>query len=66
MPLDLLCPLSPCCRYANAEALNDIVSGNSNWGCGNPGFFPRQGWDAITGLGSPDFAKLAKLAEQLP
>jgi kumamolisin len=39
--------------YANAAALNDIVSGN------NGSYAAAPGWDACTGLGSPDGAKLA-------
>lgn len=34
--------------YANATACRDITSGN------NPGFSASQGWDACTGLGSPN------------
>ncbi len=41
--------------YANPGALNDITSGN------NGTFAAASGWDATTGLGSPNGAALAKL-----
>ncbi|UKZ89671.1 uncharacterized protein TrAFT101_004713 [Trichoderma asperellum] len=44
--------------YAHPDALNDIKTGVS-LGCGaNPAFRATEGWDAVTGLGSPDFARL--------
>ncbi|KAG6888473.1 hypothetical protein C0995_008046 [Termitomyces sp. Mi166 len=43
--------------YSHPSAFNDIVSG-SNPGCGTNGFTARAGWDPVTGLGTPDFAKL--------
>jgi tripeptidyl-peptidase I len=30
----------------------------SNPGCGTNGFSAKSGWDPITGLGTPNFAKL--------
>jgi kumamolisin len=39
--------------YANPGALNDITAGN------NGAFEAAKGWDACTGLGSPDGAELA-------
>ncbi|PCH41060.1 family S53 protease-like protein [Wolfiporia cocos MD-104 SS10] len=48
--------------YANASAaLNDITSGD-NPGCGTDGFPAKQGWDAVTGLGTPNFAALKTAA----
>ncbi len=41
----------------NASALRDIVSGDNTIG-GSPGYDAGVGWDACTGLGSPDGAKL--------
>ncbi|TFY50310.1 hypothetical protein EVG20_g11593 [Dentipellis fragilis] len=53
-PLGFLNPL----LYSKGVAgLNDITSGN-NPGCGTPGFSAVQGWDPVTGLGTPDFGKL--------
>ena len=56
-PLGFLNPL----LYSSAgqAALNDVVSG-TNPGCGTSGFPAAQGWDPVTGLGTPDFAKLAR------
>ncbi|PIL33241.1 hypothetical protein GSI_04691 [Ganoderma sinense ZZ0214-1] len=56
-PLGFLNPL----LYSDAgqAALNDVVDG-SNPGCGTSGFLARQGWDPVTGLGTPDFTKLAR------
>jgi tripeptidyl-peptidase-1 len=42
------------------SALNDITTG-SNPGCGTKGFSALQGWDPVTGLGTPDFEKLKAL-----
>ncbi|KAI0746562.1 family S53 protease [Daedaleopsis nitida] len=46
---------------AGAAALNDITTG-SNPGCGTNGFPARAGWDPVTGLGTPNFAKLLTAA----
>ncbi|CAN7605722.1 S53 family peptidase [Trinickia sp. LjRoot230] len=40
-------------RAANAKAFHDITQGN------NGSFFAAPGWDACTGLGSPDGSKIA-------
>ncbi|PIL32629.1 hypothetical protein GSI_05333 [Ganoderma sinense ZZ0214-1] len=50
--------------YSNAAAagvFNDITVG-SNVGCGTAGFPAMPGWDAITGLGTPDYVKLLNVA----
>jgi kumamolisin len=48
--------------YGNAAASRDIIEGdNRNSGIG---YDARQGWDACTGLGSPDGAKLLQLFRQ--
>lgn len=36
---------------------NDITSGEGEGGCGSHGFPAKAGWDAVTGLGSPNYAK---------
>jgi kumamolisin len=41
--------------YANPTALNDITTGN------NGAFSAAPGWDACTGLGSPNGSMLKKL-----
>ncbi|KAJ7639286.1 tripeptidyl peptidase A [Roridomyces roridus] len=43
-----------------ASGFNDITTGN-NPGCGTEGFNATKGWDAVTGLGTPNFGKLLKL-----
>ncbi|KAA1474733.1 family S53 protease [Dentipellis sp. KUC8613] len=43
--------------YANKDAFTDIVNG-SNPGCNTNGFSATQGWDAITGVGTPLYPKL--------
>jgi tripeptidyl-peptidase-1 len=51
--------------YANSSALNDITSGN-NPGCGTQGFSVVNGWDPVTGLGTPNFQKLIEVFLSLP
>jgi kumamolisin len=41
--------------YAAASSLNDVTTGN------NGTYAARPGWDACTGLGSPDGTKIATL-----
>lgn len=53
--------------YQNAAAFNDITSGNSNGGdCAGNGWPAKKGWDAVTGVGTPNYAKLAKVVAALP
>ncbi|KZT38182.1 family S53 protease-like protein [Sistotremastrum suecicum HHB10207 ss-3] len=49
--------LNPFLYSKGAAALNDIIIG-SNPGCNTPGFPAVIGWDPVTGLGTPNFAKL--------
>ncbi|KAJ7830642.1 peptidase S8/S53 domain-containing protein [Mycena olivaceomarginata] len=42
---------------AGRAALNEVTVGK-NPGCGTPGFNATAGWDPVTGLGSPNYAKL--------
>lgn len=53
--------------YAHAaQAFNDVTDG-VNVGCGaDPAFRAAKGWDAVTGLGTPDFDKLRKVLTRLP
>jgi len=56
-PLGFLNPL----LYATGEAgFNDITIGN-NPGCGTPGFNATEGWDPVTGFGTPNFGKLKEI-----
>ncbi|KAF7365749.1 Family S53 protease [Mycena venus] len=47
--------------YANPSMLNDVTTG-SNPGCGAKGFTARAGWDPVTGLGTPNYAKMLAAA----
>ncbi|KAF7352229.1 Tripeptidyl peptidase A [Mycena venus] len=51
--------LNPLFYSLAASGFNDITVGN-NPGCGTQGFNATVGWDPVTGLGTPDFAKLLK------
>merc|ERR1711907_515047 len=53
--------------YANTDAFNDITTGSSE-GCGfeGNGWPAKKGWDAVTGVGTPDYAKLVKVISNLP
>jgi len=51
--------------YSNPTSFNDITSGN-NPGCGTNGFYASQGWDPVTGLGTPNFSALQKIVLSLP
>ena len=44
---------------------NDITSG-SNPGCYTNGFSATEGWDPVTGFGSPDYEKLSGMLKSLP
>ena len=53
--------------YEHSEAFNDITTGSSN-GCGffGGGWPASTGWDAVTGVGTPNYAKLAAAVAELP
>ncbi|KAI0018743.1 subtilisin-like protein [Xylariomycetidae sp. FL0641] len=46
--------------YAHPEVFNDVTQG-SNEGCDTGGFVASEGWDPVSGLGSPNYPKLLKL-----
>merc|ERR1712176_1565755 len=50
--------------YQNAAAFNDCTSGKNNAGSG-AGFTAIKGWDAASGVGTPDYAKLAAAVKAL-
>ncbi|KAL1762764.1 peptidase S8/S53 domain-containing protein [Schizophyllum commune] len=52
--------LNPLIYSTAADGFNDITEG-TNPGCDTDGFEATKGWDPVTGLGTPDFAKLQKL-----
>ncbi|THH33479.1 hypothetical protein EUX98_g707 [Antrodiella citrinella] len=58
--LGFLNPLLYALQATSPKAFNDITVGN-NPGCGTPGFNATEGWDAITGLGTPNFGVLKEL-----
>ncbi len=60
-PLGYLNPL----LYKHPEIFNDITDGN-NPNCNTNGFQAKQGWDPVTGLGTPNFPKMAALIHSLP
>ncbi|KAK4506247.1 hypothetical protein PRZ48_004212 [Zasmidium cellare] len=51
--------------YNNPWMLNDITNG-SNANCQSGGFKAVQGWDPITGLGTPNYPKMLKYFMSLP
>lgn len=51
--------------YANPDTLTDIKNG-SNANCGSSGFPAVEGWDPVTGLGTPDYPALLDLWLSLP
>ncbi|KAH8703187.1 putative protease S8 tripeptidyl peptidase I [Talaromyces proteolyticus] len=51
--------------YANPYVLKDITNGTS-LGCDSDGFAAVEGWDPVTGLGTPDFPRLKELFLALP
>jgi tripeptidyl-peptidase-1 len=53
--------------YQNADSLFDVTEGSST-GCGflSKGWPAMKGWDAVTGLGTPNYEKLAKAVSALP
>ncbi|KAF8340259.1 tripeptidyl peptidase A [Cantharellus anzutake] len=52
--------INPLLYHLGGKGFNDITVGN-NLGCGTEGFNATQGWDPVTGWGSPDFSKLKDL-----
>jgi tripeptidyl-peptidase-1 len=46
--------------YQNADAFNDVTTGTNDAGNRKGGFDAAKGWDPATGLGTPDYTKLAQ------
>jgi len=46
--------------YKNSGQWNDIVTGQSG-GCGSDGWPAASGWDAVTGVGTPNYKNLVNL-----
>ncbi|KAH6662175.1 Pro-kumamolisin [Halenospora varia] len=51
--------------YANPTMMTDIRFGG-NQGCGTPGFNSTDGWDPVTGLGTPNYPAMMKVFMSLP
>jgi len=51
--------------YKRPSMLNDIVNG-TNYGCGSTAFRASPGWDAVTGLGTPNYPKMLQYFMSLP
>lgn len=52
--------LNPLLYSTGTAGFNDITSG-SNPGCNTNGFTAQEGWDPVTGWGTPDFVKLQSI-----
>ena len=53
------------CPLSNADAFNDITTGTGG-GCSPTAGFPAvAGWDAVTGVGTPNYEKLAAAVRKL-
>ncbi|KAF3769696.1 subtilisin-like protein [Cryphonectria parasitica EP155] len=50
--------------YAHPEVFFDITNG-SNPNCGTTGFLATEGWDPVSGLGTPVYPKLLSLLQDL-
>lgn len=46
--------------YKHPEMFNDVTTG-SNPGCGTNGFPASEGWDPVTGLGTPNYPKMREV-----
>jgi tripeptidyl-peptidase-1 len=51
--------------YQKPDVLNDITIGG-NQGCGTAGFEAVQGWDPVTGLGTPNYGLMVQYFVGLP
>jgi tripeptidyl-peptidase I len=51
--------------YENPSLFTDVDQGN-NPGCGTTGFYASAGWDPVTGMGTPNYAKILEAALALP
>lgn len=52
--------------YQAQSSFNDITTGSSSGCAGGDGWPATAGWDAVTGLGTPDYEKLAAYVTSLP
>jgi len=64
-PLGFLNPF----LYQNSSAFHDVTVGKNDYnpnGYGSMGFKAIRGWDAASGLGTPDYPALAAAVSKLP
>merc|ERR1712007_152045 len=52
--------------YEKADAFNDVTTGSSAGCLGEDGWPAKKGWDAVTGVGTPNYANLAHVVLDLP
>merc|ERR1711972_1091715 len=52
--------------YKSMTSFNDILNGSSSAGSCGKGWPAKTGWDAVTGVGTPDYDRLAKVVMDLP
>ncbi|KAF2216530.1 hypothetical protein CERZMDRAFT_34206 [Cercospora zeae-maydis SCOH1-5] len=57
--------MNPWLYSVGYQGLNDIVQGSSS-GCNTKGFPAQQGWDPVTGYGTPRFKEMLELALSNP
>jgi len=50
--------------YAHPEAFSDITKGAGRGSCGE--WPAKKGWDAVTGVGTPNYKALAEAVARLP
>ena len=63
-PLGFLNPWLYQTAAASASAFFDVTQGNNADGCCIHGFRCTQGWDAVTGLGTPNYSVLKAMLPQ--
>ena len=51
--------------YQNPQVFNDITKGNNDVNNDGYGWYARPGWDPVTGLGTPNWGKMADLVKGL-
>eukprot|EP00929_Paragymnodinium_shiwhaense_P003890 TRINITY_DN1045_c0_g1_i2.p1 TRINITY_DN1045_c0_g1~~TRINITY_DN1045_c0_g1_i2.p1 ORF type:complete len:601 (-),score=132.18 TRINITY_DN1045_c0_g1_i2:405-2129(-) len=52
--------------YKYASAFNDVTTGSNDGGSCGEGWPATKGWDAATGVGTPNYAELVKAVSNLP
>jgi len=68
-PLGFLNPTLYTMAAANPKAFNDIVGGTNRCTlgkCCRYGYYAVQGWDAVSGLGSPNYLEMLSYIQTLP